>query len=301
MKVITIGRSSQNDVPINDGKVSRHHCQIIQHDDGSYSLSDFGSTNGTFVNGRQVHGEVRLNPTDVVRIGNTVLNWKNYFKREVQNKPNVSISHDHTYTPISNSTTSGSKSSALPIALILVGSIVVLILLIFAIIHKFEKIDNKPNPDPWHYENGVRTNVPSGENVTTAEQTIPIMENEIESHNSNSILDISGDWFWESESGDYSFYLHLYENNGLIIGTYETYLSDGREDASDGNIIKENKTIKAEEEDAIIVDFYSGALGGKGWAVIKKISESSIIFDGEKGEGKAYVPMRTVELTKMGL
>lgn len=75
MKVITIGRSSQNEITINDPKVSRYHCQIVQHDDGSFSLSDFGSTNGTYVNGRRVYGEVRLNPKDVVRIGNTILPW----------------------------------------------------------------------------------------------------------------------------------------------------------------------------------------------------------------------------------
>ena len=35
MKVITIGRSSQNEVTIHDGAVSRHHCQIVQYDNGT--------------------------------------------------------------------------------------------------------------------------------------------------------------------------------------------------------------------------------------------------------------------------
>lgn len=79
MKVITIGRSSQNNVIINDSKVSRHHCQIVQYDDGSYGIVDFGSTNGTYVNGRRVQGEERMNPNDVVRIGYTTLPWRSYF------------------------------------------------------------------------------------------------------------------------------------------------------------------------------------------------------------------------------
>ena len=79
MKVVTVGRSSQNDITVNDPKVSRHHCQIVQYDDGSYGIVDFGSTNGTYVNGQKVHGEEGINPNDVVRIGYTTLPWRNYF------------------------------------------------------------------------------------------------------------------------------------------------------------------------------------------------------------------------------
>ena len=84
MKVITIGRSSENDVRINDPKVSRHHLQIVQHDDGSFSLADFGSLNGTFVNGQPVQGEIQLNSNDTIRIGNSTLAWKRYFSSTLQ-------------------------------------------------------------------------------------------------------------------------------------------------------------------------------------------------------------------------
>lgn len=79
MKVITIGRSSQNEVVLLDDKVSRHHCQIILHDDGHYSIADLGSTNGTFVNGRRIQGETVLNPGDVVSICGDTIPWQNYF------------------------------------------------------------------------------------------------------------------------------------------------------------------------------------------------------------------------------
>jgi hypothetical protein len=79
MKVITIGRSSQNEVVINDEKVSRNHIQIIQDDYGNFRLVDFGSTNGTFVNSRKVTGEISLSPNDVIVIGSTTLSWQNYF------------------------------------------------------------------------------------------------------------------------------------------------------------------------------------------------------------------------------
>ena len=80
MKVITIGRSEENDVVIRDPHASRHHLQIIQHDDGHFSLSDFGSTNGTFVNGQKISGEVILRENDFVRIGNTTIPWIRYFE-----------------------------------------------------------------------------------------------------------------------------------------------------------------------------------------------------------------------------
>ena len=79
MKLINIGRSSKNDVCIDDRLVSRTHCQIIQDDNGQFLLIDCNSANGTFINGLKRHGQVRLKPTDIVRIGNTTLPWQNYF------------------------------------------------------------------------------------------------------------------------------------------------------------------------------------------------------------------------------
>lgn len=91
MKVITVGRDSNgNDVVINDPTVSRHHFQIVQNDDGSFCLADFGSTNGTYINGRKVSGEVDLNEDDVVRVGNTTIPWKQYFTEDaIDSSPQV--------------------------------------------------------------------------------------------------------------------------------------------------------------------------------------------------------------------
>lgn len=79
MKVVTIGRSIDNDVCINDPYVGRHHCQIVQHDDGVFAIVDMNSTNGTFVNGRRIFGEAQLQPDDSVIIGHTTLPWGSYF------------------------------------------------------------------------------------------------------------------------------------------------------------------------------------------------------------------------------
>jgi hypothetical protein len=51
--LIALGRELDNDVVIEDSRVSRHHAQLLfQH--GSYVLRDMGSTNGTFVNGQPI-------------------------------------------------------------------------------------------------------------------------------------------------------------------------------------------------------------------------------------------------------
>lgn len=86
MKAVTFGRGRSNDVVIDDQYVSRTaHCQICQHDDGSYSLID-GSTNGTYVNGnRAPRGkEIPLDENEIVRIGIITLPWLKYFETELQ-------------------------------------------------------------------------------------------------------------------------------------------------------------------------------------------------------------------------
>ena len=83
MKVITIGRSKEhNDIVVNDVKVSRNHLQMIMDDHGNYSVLDLNSTNGTFVNGIRITGEVPLQITDELRIGDTVLPWQHYFSSQ---------------------------------------------------------------------------------------------------------------------------------------------------------------------------------------------------------------------------
>lgn len=82
MRVITVGRSEENDKVIMDPCTSRHHLQIIQHNDGHFTLSDFGSSNGTFVNGQKISGEIPLTDMDIVRIGNTTIPWRMFFDED---------------------------------------------------------------------------------------------------------------------------------------------------------------------------------------------------------------------------
>lgn len=83
MKIITIGRSTENNIVVNDALVSRTHLQLVQNDNGVCSVVDLNSVNGTFVNGQKITGEVYLQLNDVIRIGNTTLPWQEYIKQSI--------------------------------------------------------------------------------------------------------------------------------------------------------------------------------------------------------------------------
>ena len=63
-----IGRSEECQLRPNSDLVSRHHCAILLEEDFA-AIRDFGSKNGTFVNGERVRGEQELNSGDRLRVG----------------------------------------------------------------------------------------------------------------------------------------------------------------------------------------------------------------------------------------
>jgi hypothetical protein len=70
---ITIGRGGGCTVPLTfDTFASQVHARAYDRD-GKLWLEDLGSTNGTFVNGKQVREPVMLRRGDRVQIGETVL------------------------------------------------------------------------------------------------------------------------------------------------------------------------------------------------------------------------------------
>src|SRR6187551_42011 len=63
-----IGREQDCQLRPNSDLVSRHHC-VFTVDDFTVRLRDLGSTNGTFVNGERIQGQVMLKPGDNVLVG----------------------------------------------------------------------------------------------------------------------------------------------------------------------------------------------------------------------------------------
>jgi len=64
---ISIGRSDQNDIPLDEAAVSGRHCSVVR-DGNKLFLRDKGSTNGTRLNGKNVT-EARMKPGDVISVG----------------------------------------------------------------------------------------------------------------------------------------------------------------------------------------------------------------------------------------
>jgi hypothetical protein len=69
---IRIGRSSRNDISIEDGTLSRFQCRFFMKPGGELWVSDLGSVNGTTVNGLPVQ-EQRLQLQDEILLGMTRL------------------------------------------------------------------------------------------------------------------------------------------------------------------------------------------------------------------------------------
>jgi two-component system, cell cycle response regulator len=73
-KQLILGRGDDCDIRIQDNSVSRKHAKIEPSADG-YFVSDLGSTNGTFVNDRQLDGPANVQDGDYLRVGNCIYRY----------------------------------------------------------------------------------------------------------------------------------------------------------------------------------------------------------------------------------
>ncbi len=88
----TMGRSSDNDVVVEDLYVSRRHCAVLVHHDTVCMLHDIASKNGTYLNGCKISGPTQLRPGDEIRICN-----KQYvFCSRLGHVPIASAAHTRT-------------------------------------------------------------------------------------------------------------------------------------------------------------------------------------------------------------
>ena len=77
MRIIKIGKASDNDIVISgDSTVSRSHMQMFIDDEANVFVTDLSSLNGTFINGVKISDSVKLNTFDIVKVGNSLINWK---------------------------------------------------------------------------------------------------------------------------------------------------------------------------------------------------------------------------------
>ncbi|MCH7587737.1 MAG: FHA domain-containing protein [Chloroflexi bacterium] len=83
---VEIGRAAQNDIVLQDEKVSRSHARI-DCDEHGCTLVDLGSSNGCLVNGVRVEQQ-KLKPGDIIILGGSTLRYKEF---EDQNDPGVTM------------------------------------------------------------------------------------------------------------------------------------------------------------------------------------------------------------------
>ncbi len=70
---VSIGRSRSCDLRLPGGDASRRHAEIVGGPDG-FTITDLGSTNGTFINNQRTQKHV-LQPGDRIEIGNSMITF----------------------------------------------------------------------------------------------------------------------------------------------------------------------------------------------------------------------------------
>ncbi|MBL9099517.1 MAG: sigma 54-interacting transcriptional regulator [Myxococcales bacterium] len=68
---LTLGRTPESDVVLEDGKISRRHV-TVRFAHGAFHVADLASRNGTFLDGLRVDGEAPPAPSGVLRLGQVV-------------------------------------------------------------------------------------------------------------------------------------------------------------------------------------------------------------------------------------
>ena len=72
---LTVGRSKQSDVVIDDPRASRNHAEIFRAREDRYLVTDLGSINGTWVNGKRLSAPSSLRDGDVIVIADVALSF----------------------------------------------------------------------------------------------------------------------------------------------------------------------------------------------------------------------------------
>jgi ABC-type multidrug transport system ATPase subunit len=100
--VLTIGRSTDNDIVIDNIKVSRRHAKLEKVGD-DWFIEDLGSSNKTYVNSKVIK-RVKLNPTDTITIGGIPLTLENIFESKKQVIGEVTLSTKNLTFRVDNKT-----------------------------------------------------------------------------------------------------------------------------------------------------------------------------------------------------
>jgi len=91
--VVTIGRDAENDVPLPNPQVSRHHARL-RRTATAHVIEDLGSTNGTFVNGERITSR-QLVVGDQIQISVFVITYNGATLQQVNTEGNIRLDAIH--------------------------------------------------------------------------------------------------------------------------------------------------------------------------------------------------------------
>jgi hypothetical protein len=169
MRLLHIGRSTTNDIVIADNTVSRHHAQLMVDDQGQATIIDLNSSNGTYVNGRRISDPTRLDQTDIVKVGEYMLPWRQYIQGGVpvhQTKSGTTPppSTQAQYPPTSSPEPT-SKPTAKPIILVVAGAgVAAILVVVIALLFFFPSGGKADLEGKWYEEGNKDTWIQFGEN-----------------------------------------------------------------------------------------------------------------------------------------
>jgi len=81
---LSVGRAHDSDLPLDHASVSKIHAALLLNREGTLLVSDTGSTNGTYINGRRIaYGEARqIEEGDVVGFGDVEVRFRKAVTRD---------------------------------------------------------------------------------------------------------------------------------------------------------------------------------------------------------------------------
>lgn len=149
-----VGRAEESDICIPDPTMSGEHCVLTREEDGTYSVADQGSTNGTRINGVRLPEEQRLQHSDILQIGGVEVLYDSGEKvvtSNISTQTRINLqetSGGQNLTEMANFSPFGSRASGTPgetnkavvyavysaIGLLVIVAVVLLVQVIFGIV-----------------------------------------------------------------------------------------------------------------------------------------------------------------------
>jgi pSer/pThr/pTyr-binding forkhead associated (FHA) protein len=86
---VVIGRGSEADLVLEDGEASLQHARVTPSPDGTATVEDLETANGTFVNGNELIGPTHLDADDELLIGVSVIKLRS--RAELLRQPSAVI------------------------------------------------------------------------------------------------------------------------------------------------------------------------------------------------------------------